>query len=58
MITTGSDGTISQGEIADLAVVDGDPLARSSNIRRNVMTLRAGTMYRSKELYETVGVSP
>jgi hypothetical protein len=50
-------GSISQGKIADLAVVSGDPLARISDIRRNVMTFRAGTMYPSKELYETVGVS-
>ncbi|MFN2548325.1 MAG: amidohydrolase family protein [Myxococcales bacterium] len=51
-------GSISQGKIADLAVVDGDPLARISDVRKTVMTFRSGTMYPAKELYETVGVTP
>jgi len=51
-------GTIAAGKAADLVVIDGDPLARISDVRRTVMTFRSGVMYPSKELYATVGVSP
>ena len=55
-----ADGTasIAAGKAADLVVVDGDPLASISDVRRTVMTLRSGVLYPSKELYETVGVAP
>jgi imidazolonepropionase-like amidohydrolase len=50
-------GTIAAGKLADLVVIDGDPLARISDIRKTVMTFRSGVMYPSKELYATVGVT-
>jgi hypothetical protein len=50
--------TIAPGKDADLVVVDGDPLARISDVQRTVMTFRSGVMYPAKELYETVGVAP
>src|SRR6185503_1122351 len=40
---------VSGGKIADLVVVDGDPLANISDIRKTVMTFRSGVMYPSKE---------
>ena len=58
MHVAGRTGSITPGKAADLVVVDGDPLARISDIRHVVMTMRSGTLYPSKELYETVGVSP
>jgi Amidohydrolase family len=51
-------GSIAQGKIADLVVVDGDPLASISDVRKTVLTFRSGVMYQTKELYETVGVAP
>jgi hypothetical protein len=51
-------GSVAQGKIADLVVVDGDPLASISDVRKTVMTFRGGVMYPAKELYETVGVAP
>ena len=51
-------GSIVAGKRADLFVVDGDPLADIRDIRKTVMTFEAGVRYPSKELYETVGVSP
>jgi imidazolonepropionase-like amidohydrolase len=51
-------GTIAPGKVADLVVVDGDPLARISDLRRTEMTFRSGVLYPAKDLYETVGVAP
>ena len=51
-------GSIAQGKLADLVVIDGDPLASISDVRKTVMTFRAGVLYPAKELYESVGVSP
>ena len=49
---------LSQVRTQPLVVIDGDPLASISDIRKTVMTFRSGVMYPSKELYATVGVSP
>jgi hypothetical protein len=49
-------GTIAAGKDADLVLVDGDPLKRISDLRRVVTTVRGGTVYKSAELYESVGV--
>jgi hypothetical protein len=51
-------GSIAKGKVADLLVVDGDPLADISDISKSVMAFEAGVRYSSKELYETVGVAP
>jgi hypothetical protein len=51
-------GSIAVGKVADLVVIDGDPLAKISDVRRTVMTFRSGVLYPAKELYETVGVAP
>lgn len=51
-------GTIAPGRRADLAVIDGDPLADLRAIRAVVSTMRAGVVYPSAPLYEAVGVRP
>jgi len=51
-------GSIAAGKRADLFVVDGDPLTDIREIRKTVMTFQSGVRYSSKELYETVGVTP
>ena len=50
-------GTIAAGKVADLVVVDGDPLKSISDVRKTVMTFRGGVAYPAKEVYESVGVS-
>ncbi|MBS2025618.1 MAG: amidohydrolase family protein [Deltaproteobacteria bacterium] len=57
MKASAKSGTIAAGKLADLVVIDGDPLARIADVRRTVLTLRGGVMYASKDVYETVGVS-
>jgi hypothetical protein len=49
-------GSIAAGKTADLAILDGDPLANIDDVRKVVSTVRAGVVYPSKELFETVGV--
>ena len=51
-------GSIAVGKRADLVVVDGDPLADISQIRKTVFTMRAGVLYKSDALYAAVGVKP
>jgi imidazolonepropionase-like amidohydrolase len=51
-------GTIAPGRRADLAVIDGDPLADIRAIRAVTSTMRAGVVYPSAPLYEAVGVRP
>ncbi|HEX4421234.1 MAG TPA: amidohydrolase family protein [Kofleriaceae bacterium] len=51
-------GSIAPGKIADLVVVDGDPLARIDDIGKTVTTMRAGIEFPSAPLYASVGVEP
>ncbi|HWO19819.1 MAG TPA: amidohydrolase family protein [Kofleriaceae bacterium] len=58
MRTDGKVGTIAAGRRADLAIIDGDPLADIRAIRAVTSTMRAGVVYPSAPLYEAVGVRP
>lgn len=51
-------GTITAGKRADLIVVDGDPIADVKQIRKTVMVMRGGVLYRSDALYGAIGVTP
>ncbi|HVR98744.1 MAG TPA: amidohydrolase family protein [Thermoanaerobaculia bacterium] len=51
-------GTIAPGKLADLILVDGDPVARISDIRRVVLTVKDGVLYDPAELYPAIGVKP
>jgi hypothetical protein len=51
-------GSIAPGKIADLAIVNGKPAERITDLRRTERVVRAGRVYESKALYETVGITP
>jgi hypothetical protein len=51
-------GSIAKGKVADLVVVDGDPLARISDLGAVVSTVRGGVVFASPPLYDAVGVRP
>ncbi len=51
-------GSIAVGKVADLVVVDGDPLARIAEVANVVSTMRAGVVFPSAQLYESVGMKP
>jgi imidazolonepropionase-like amidohydrolase len=49
-------GSITAGKAADLFVVEGDPLAHIEELGNVVSTMRAGVVFPSAPLYESVGV--
>ena len=49
-------GSIEEGKQADLILVDGNPLAEISDIRKVEWTMKGGNLYFSKELYNSIGV--
>ncbi|MEJ7598746.1 MAG: amidohydrolase family protein [Kofleriaceae bacterium] len=51
-------GSIKAGKRADLVVIDGDPLADIAQIGAIVSTMRAGVVFASQPLYESVSVKP
>jgi imidazolonepropionase-like amidohydrolase len=51
-------GTIAPGKRADLILVDGDPLARISDIRKVSIVVKDGVAYRTAELWPLAGFQP
>lgn len=49
-------GTIAPGKTADLVVVDGDPLANIGDVRKTVTTVKAGTVFQTKDAFDAVNV--
>ena len=49
-------GTVAAGKLADLILVDGDPLQRISDIRRTTLVIKDGNVYEPAALYGSVGV--
>ncbi len=54
----GAFGSIEQGKMADLVLVDGDPVANIGDIRRVRTTIKDGKMYDSAALFRELGVLP
>lgn len=48
-------GTLEPGKLADLIVVDGDPLARISDIRRVELVMKGGELFRSADVWRAAG---
>jgi hypothetical protein len=51
-------GSIAPGKIADLAIVNGRPAERITDLRRTERVVRAGRVFESKALYEAAGLTP
>ena len=51
-------GTIEPGKLADLILVDGNPLENISDIRRVVTVVKDGIVFDPRALYGEVGVRP
>lgn len=51
-------GSIAPGKLADLTLVDGDPTANISDIRKTTLVVKDGVIYRPAELYSELGVAP
>lgn len=51
-------GSIQRGKLADLILVDGDPVADIANIRKVRMTMVGGVAYYPAEIYEHLAIRP
>ena len=51
-------GSISVGKVADMIVVDGDPVRNMSDIRRVELTMKDGVIHEAARLYKALGVKP
>jgi imidazolonepropionase-like amidohydrolase len=51
-------GSIEAGKVADIIIVDGNPAARITDLRRIETVVRAGRVYSVRDLYAEVGVTP
>ena len=51
-------GSIAPGKLADVTLVDGNPVANISDIRKTVLVVKDGVLYNSAELYSELGVTP
>lgn len=49
-------GSVETGKLADLILVDGNPLASISDIRRVEWTMKDGKIFYTKDLYATQGI--
>jgi imidazolonepropionase-like amidohydrolase len=51
-------GSIVPGKRADLFLVEGNPVERISDIRRCRMVMKNGALYKSSDVYASVGIKP
>jgi imidazolonepropionase-like amidohydrolase len=51
-------GSITPGKLADVVLVDGNPAANISDIRKPVVVVKNGVVYRPSELDAEVGIQP
>jgi imidazolonepropionase-like amidohydrolase len=51
-------GSIAVGKVADAVLVDGDPGANISDVRKTVMVVKDGVRFDPKEIYAKMGVRP
>jgi imidazolonepropionase-like amidohydrolase len=51
-------GTIESGKIADLILIDGNPLENISEIRKVKFVVKGGEMFDTKVLWKSVGFQP
>jgi len=54
----GQSGSVAPGKLADMVLIDGDPTAKISDIRRVQTVVKDGVVYDSTALYKTMGVAP
>ncbi len=51
-------GSIAPGKKADLVLVDGDPSARISDVRRVVTVVKDGVVYDPEAIFRALGIRP
>ena len=51
-------GTVEAGKVADLVIVEGNPLERIGNIRNTKFVVADGRVYDCARLWQSVGFKP
>jgi imidazolonepropionase-like amidohydrolase len=51
-------GSIAAGKLADVVLIDGDPVARIGDIRRPSLVIKNGVIYKPSELFAELGIQP
>jgi len=51
-------GSVSVGKFADLILIDGDPSVRISDVRRPVLVMKGGAIYKPSDINRVIGVKP
>ena len=51
-------GSITPGKLSDLVLIDGDPTANISDIRKVALVLKGDTAYYPSEIFEAMGIRP
>jgi imidazolonepropionase-like amidohydrolase len=51
-------GSVAAGKLADIIVVDGNPVERISDIRRVTLVVKDGVLYDPAAMYRSIGVAP
>lgn len=51
-------GSIAPGKLADVILIDGDPTAHVSDVRKVRTVVKGGVVYQSADLYQALGVKP
>jgi imidazolonepropionase-like amidohydrolase len=51
-------GSIAPGKLADMVLIDGNPAASISDVRKTALVVKDGVLYRPAELYAELGIQP
>ena len=51
-------GSITPGKLADMVLVDGDPVKRIGDLRRTALVIKDGAIYEPAALYKALGIKP
>jgi imidazolonepropionase-like amidohydrolase len=51
-------GSIAPGKLADLVLIDGNPAANISDVRKTALVMKDGMLYKPAELYAELGIQP
>jgi imidazolonepropionase-like amidohydrolase len=51
-------GSIAAGKLADMVMIDGNPVANISDVRKTALVIKDGIVYKPGELYAELGIQP
>ena len=51
-------GSIEPGKLADLTLLNGNPVENISDVRKTALVVKNGIIYKPQELYSALGVAP